>query len=71
MAWLPLLPLVTVTVEADWLSGVTVAVVRVVLLEEEETTVKGGGLTPVGPPVKLQKEKKRISKFSELFQNQI
>ena len=71
MAWLPLLPLVTVTVEADWLSGVTVAVVRVVLLEEEETTVKGGGLTPVGPPVIIQKEKKRISKFSELFQNQI
>ncbi len=60
IAWFPLFPLVTVTVDADWLSGVTVAVVRVVLVAEV-TTVRGGGLTPgVGPPEKIQQNGNRI-----------
>ena len=66
IAWFPLLPLVTVTVEADWLNGVTVAVVRVVLVADV-TTVRGGGLTPgVGPPEMIQKRRKKIVNFTLL-----
>lgn len=62
-AWLvpaPPLPLVTVTVLADWLKGVTVAVVRLALLLAEDTTVKGGGLV-LGPGGRWPVESGRLS----------